>query len=582
MPFRASSIVSFLMVVGLCLAIPSAQSFAQETPPTPAPPTSDQDNQLCTVAGTVVSLATGEPLKNADVLLNAERIPGHPVPRLTTTDAAGHFLIERVESGRYYLDAYREGYVPSRYGQSDPREYGAMLSLAPGQKISDLIFRMQRYAVITGRVVDEDGQPMVRVHVDALRSIRAHDSTKLEQGDWAQTDDQGVYRIFNLVPGRYAVRASLTEGDGLYFGDNETPQRDGKDPRSDYQPMYFPGTTDATRAAILDLKSGDEVPRVDFSFASSALAKTYRIRGRVANSMSAELGPIVVAAMPHDPELAAMAEPDMHLSARADAKTGAFMIDQVPPGTYTVVAETFEDNKMRSTTQAVSVTDADADGLLLVLTRGIQISGSVRFEGSAATAAERVRVLLQPKDQEFASESVSPVQKDGTFTLTEVADGEYSVRVLSNCVVCYTKAAAAGSTNLLKTGTVVSSGDGPGSIEIVYSANTGTASGTVTGADDLPAPGAYVMLVPESGVRGTEDDTKSDAITDQYGRFEIRGVPPGHYKALAWQKFDADSSGGPETIKPFADKADSFEVSSGATAALQLKVIPASASEPAN
>jgi len=457
-----------------------------------------------------------------------------------------------------------------------------MLSLAPSQKTSDLIFRMQRYAVITGRVVDEDGEPMVRVQVDALRSIRTHGSTKLEQVDWAQTDDQGVYRIFNLAPGRYAVRASLTEGTGLYLGDEEEAQRDGKDPRSAYQPMYFPGRTEAARAVILDVKAGDEVPRVDFSFAPSAPAKTYQIRGRVTNSLSEGSNPIVVAAVPRDPDRAGMTDSDMHLSARADEKTGAFATDQVPPGTYTVVAETFEGNTTRSARQDVSVTNTDADGVLLALTHGIEISGSVRFEGSAATAAEKVRVLLQPKDQEFGRESVSPAQKDGTFKLTDVADGEYSVSVLSNCVVCYTKAAAAGSTNLLKTGLVVSSGDGPGSIEIVYSANTGTTSGTVTGADDLPAPGAYVMLVPESGVRDTEDDTKSAAITDQYGRFEIRGVPPGHYKALAWQKFDSDSSGDPETIKPLADKADSFEVSPGATAALQLKAIPASASESSN
>ncbi len=528
-----------------------------------------------------MSLATGEPLKKASVLLKAERIPGHPAPRLTTTDAAGHFLIERVQPGRYYLDAYREGYIAARYGQSDPTEYGAMLSLAPGQRTNDLIFRMQRYAVITGRVVDEDGEPMVRVQVDALRSVRAHGNTKLEPSDWAQTDDQGIYRLFNLAPGRYAVRVSLTEGNGLYFGDEEMPQRDGKDPRSDYQTTYFPGTTDAARAAILDVKSGDEVPRVDFSFAPSAPTRTYQIRGSVRNSTSTESGPIMVAAVIHNPDSAATAVPDVHLAARADEKTGAFTIDQVPPGTYTVLAETVRDNKMRSTRQEVSVTNTDADGVLLALTHGIEISGSVRFEGSGATAAEKVRVLLQPKDQDFGRESVSPVQKDGTFTLTGVADGEYSVKVLSNCMVCYTKAAAAGGINLLKTGIVVSSGQAPASLELLYSANTGNASGTVTGADDLPVPGAYVVLVKDADAGEDLDDAIS-TVADQYGRFEIRGVPPGHYNALAWAKMDSDSTDDPDFMKPFLAKADSLEVAAGATAALQLKVIPASANEPSN
>src|SRR5438309_4759567 len=39
----------------------------------------------------------------------------------------------------------------------------------PGQKISDVLFRMTAAAVITGRVNNEDGEPMIRVQVVALR-----------------------------------------------------------------------------------------------------------------------------------------------------------------------------------------------------------------------------------------------------------------------------------------------------------------------------------------------------------------------------------------------------------------------------
>ncbi len=591
MRLHASKTVAFLLTLGLCLANRSANSLAQEATPTPVPATSDQGNQMCAVAGTVTSLATGEPLKNARILLSAERTsagrtPGHPPPRLVITDAAGHFSIDQVRPGRYSLVAYREGYMSLQYGQNDPEEDGAVLSLAQGQKINDLLFRMQRYAVITGRVVDEDGEPMPRVHIDALRSVRAHGSTKLELSDVAQTDDQGIYRIFDLAPGRYAVRANLTEGYGLYFGNEEPAQMDGKDPRSYYQPTYFPGTTDAARAAILDVKSGDEVPRVDFSFSPSAPSKTYRIRGRVTDSISTDSGPIMVVAVPHNSDSDTMETPDVHLAARADAKTGAFAIDQVPPGTYTVVAETIAGNKSRTARQDVSVTNTDTDGLLLALTRGIDISGVVRFEGSGASAAEKVQVLIHSKDQEFlwawASQSESPVQKGGTFILTDVADGEYTVRVVSDCMVCYTKAATAGGSNLLETGLVISSGEAPAPLELLYSSDTGNVAGSVTRADDLPAPAAHVLLVRDGASESELERDAKSAATDQNGRFAFVGVPPGHYKALAFAKANADSLDDPDFVMPFAAKADSFGVSPGGTVTLQLKALAGTQIDSAN
>jgi hypothetical protein len=228
------------------------------------------------------------------------------------------------------------------------------------------------------------------------------------------------------------------------------------------------------------------------------------------------------------------------------------------------------------------------DSVSLLVTRGVDIPGRVTFEGQAAASAQNLKISIQARDEDFAfsSQQEEDVEKDGMFSLTEMGDGTYTIRASSKCEECYIKSASANGINLLDSGLVIESGQAPRPIEIVFSSNTGKASGTVTGADDLPLAAAYVMLIKDVGNKalravGDQEDSKS-ATTDQYGKFEIRGVPPGRYKALAWQKFDADSSGDPETIKPLADKADSFEVTAGATAALQLKAIPTSASEPSN
>ena len=584
MTLRTSRIVAFITTTAVCLLAPARQLPAQEAPTAQNRP--DQTNQLCTVAGTVVSLATGEPLRKARVVISSEDQQGKSSPQYTMTDGAGQFSITHIRPGRHSLLVYRDGYLPAQYGQTDPDQAGAILSLAPGQKMTDLIFRLQRMAVITGRVVNEDGDPMIRVSVEALQRIHTRGPAKWQPSGFAQTDDLGVYRIFDLSPGHYIVLAtpnSPNEGMFVSYGD-DSQQNSLQEAPSGYLPTYFPGTTDMARASVLDAKAGDEIPRVDFSFAPDAPAKTYRISGRATSTLANPM--LMVMVVPRNPDTATPVDP-MHLMARPDSKTGAFTIEGVPAGSYKVVASSIvyggSGEKVHTATQDVDVANADVSSVSLVVSRGVDVSGRVAFEGQAAASARNLRVSIRGRDEDFAfgSRQDDYVEKDGSFTLTGVDDGTYTIRVYSKCDECYTKSATASGTNLLETGLVVQSGQAPGSIEIVYSSNTGKAAGTVTGADDLPAPGAYVMLVPASGVRDTEDDTKS-ATTDQYGRFEIRGVPPGHYKALAWAKMDSDSTDDPDFVKPFLAKADSLEVTTGATAALQLKAIPTSAIEPSN
>ena len=104
-----------------------------------------EESQLAAIAGTVVKASTGEPLKKAQVVMNKEEEIRDEHPLYAITDAAGHFSIERISPGRYNLEARRAGYLTARYGQGQqPDRRGAVFTLAVGQKISDLLFRLQR------------------------------------------------------------------------------------------------------------------------------------------------------------------------------------------------------------------------------------------------------------------------------------------------------------------------------------------------------------------------------------------------------------------------------------------------------
>ena len=153
MTLRTSRIVAFITTTAVCLLAPARQLPAEEAPT--AQNRHDQTNQLCTVAGTVVSLATGEPLRKARVVISSEDQQGKSSPQYTMTDGAGQFSITHIQPGRHSLLVYRDGYLPAQYGQADPDQVGAILSLAPGQKITEgqapAGARARRNAVMHGK-----------------------------------------------------------------------------------------------------------------------------------------------------------------------------------------------------------------------------------------------------------------------------------------------------------------------------------------------------------------------------------------------------------------------------------------------
>jgi hypothetical protein len=87
------------------------------------------------------------------------------------SDSDGRFTIKDVPAGRYDFIATHIGYVDQEY-QSRGSGTGAILALQPGQEIKDVMFRLTLAAVITGRVNDEDGEPMGLIKVVALPAQR--------------------------------------------------------------------------------------------------------------------------------------------------------------------------------------------------------------------------------------------------------------------------------------------------------------------------------------------------------------------------------------------------------------------------
>src|ERR1700751_5537084 len=181
----------------------------------PAPQTSklaDKPPPPCTVTGRVVTAADGVPLKSSRVALIPEHRARGAQSYAAQSDSSGRFIIKAAPPGRYQFLATHTGYV-DQYYQSNAADEGAILALQAGQEVKDILFRMTLAAVITGRVNDDDGEPMASVQVVALRKPTEGEmeewgdflsrSEQLLPAGMAQTDDRGQYRIFGLRSGEY-------------------------------------------------------------------------------------------------------------------------------------------------------------------------------------------------------------------------------------------------------------------------------------------------------------------------------------------------------------------------------------------
>ncbi len=530
-----------------------------------AAPQPDQSKQnLCSVAGRVVTAAEGTPLKSAHVMLMAEHAErGEPGTYGATTDASGVFVLKNVATGRYRLFADRTGYVSQQYHSSDTQS-GALLALQPRQQVSDILFRLVLAAVITGRVTDEDEEPMAGIRIMALRHP-TKDEQEEEESDGSRqqeqllpagtafTDDRGQYRIFGLKPGDYYLQATESlQPPQDSFGGQEYFLRESLG--AEYAPVYYPGVLQRGQAEAISLRPGDEA-QVDFSLRH---VKTVEISGRVLAPDGKPANAMI--------ELQDAGVQDYLEShnTNTDAE-GKFQLKGVPPGSYVLMAYQQGRDEVYYPTarQELTVGTDNIDSLTIALGLGTDFTGKVVLEGVARPIYLHVSLhAVGGKDWGYHGGRVKP---DGSFELTGVAEGNYAVVVYGEDMShWYVKSARLGSDDVLEHGLEVEKGTG-GTLEIVISAARAQLEGSVM-QDDKPVVGARVRIVPAPETPYNHM-RRRDTTTDQNGQFVLPGVAPGKYSVTA--RSPANPAGDEAKADP-----QSVTLSEGGHQNIQLKLVP--------
>jgi hypothetical protein len=170
------------------------------------------------------------------------------------------------------------------------------------------------------------------------------------------------------------------------------------------------------------------------------------------------------------------------------------------------------------------------------------------------------------------------VKSDGTFLLQNVADDTYRIFLWTLPPDYYLKAATLGPENVLEKGLSIRRGQDLSRLEVVVSSAGGRIEGQVLTEEELPSTGCIVVLIPEPRYRGQTALFKSSS-TDQFGRFTLRGIPPGEYKLFAWDDIEPGSYQDPDFLRPYEEKGKSVHADAGGRVTIELKLIRGPGSE---
>jgi hypothetical protein len=516
------------------------------------------------IRGHVFAADSGQPLRKVVVRASS---PELRESRVTSTDAEGAYEFKELPAGRYSLNASKGSYVGLSYGQLRPFEAGKPLEVLDGQTIEKVDFSLPRGAIITGRVVDEFGEPIADVQVVTMRYMYRQGRRQLQfAGRMASTNDIGEYRIFGLSPGQYYLSATL-RGFTAFGGES--------DDRSGYAPTYYPGTANAAEAQRLTIGLGQTLNEMNLQLIP---LRTARVTGMAVDSDGKPLSTGFINVTPRG-----NGGLPMMMNGTQIRPDGSFTINGLAPGEYTLQLQSNVSNPLGGPPDfasiVVTMAGEDVTGVRLVTTRMSGATGRVIVDGAAdAIRPSTIRISAspaQPDDAMYFSGS-GIVKDDWAFEL-RTRPGLMVVRAFAPSGDWRLKAVRLNGADVTDSGIEFKPNEDVSGIEIEITTKTTEISGLVMNSRGEASKDYTVVVFARDQERWTGPTRFiSTGRPDQDGRFKIRGLPPAQYFAVALDYVEPGDSNDPEFLDRIKSKASTLSLGEGETKTVDLKLNSAS------
>jgi protocatechuate 3,4-dioxygenase beta subunit len=511
----------------------------------PAPGTS-------TLRGQVSAADTGLPLRKAQVRIVAPDIREN---RMATTDAEGRYEFKEVRAGRYTISANKGSYVGLSYGQQRPLDAAKPLQILDNQTVERVDLTLPRGSVITGRIVDEFGEPMSDVQIAPQHYQFVQGQRRLvPAGRQASTDDMGEFRLFGVPPGQYYLSATWRPTNPMNAED-----------KTAYAPMYFPGTDNLAQARRITLAAGQQIS--DIVMALKPIKAT-RITGTATTSDGRPMaGSIMVMSsggFGFNMTSGGPIRPD-----------GAFAVNGLAPGEYTVRAQTFGPGGVGETASAkITATGEDILDLHLVGAKPSTAAGRVVLDPASATAVPPgllfMLLPMEPGEMPMGSPPAR-LAEDGTF---ELKSGPGRMRInIMGLGGWALRAVRLNGTDITDAGLEFKPNEDIAGVEIELTNKLTVISGVVTNARGE-------AVKDYSTIAFSQDREKWKVVNryqgmgrpDQDGRFKISGLPPSDYYIIALDQIDPGQLSDPEFLDAIRTKATPITIHDGETRTVDLKI----------
>jgi hypothetical protein len=500
------------------------------------------------IDGVVTNSVTGEPLKKVQIALRTRDSQSTAI-----TDATGHFHFDNVNPDSYSISAERPGFMVPGAPLGGPYS----ITVGDEQHVRDVALKLMPLGAISGHVLDDDGDPIVRAGVNVLRYVYGPGRKQLKSVAYVESNDLGEFEALFLVPGRYYIEATSAPPP------NVPPLTRWAHSEQAYPLTFYPNASEATQATRVSLAPGAHLGNIDFRLHK---LPAYHIRGTVGGVSASDAGP-------PSPVLVTVPDSDLgpNLAQSAVRRDGTFDLRGIVNGAYQLSYTHFLPGNMPSfSDQSVRVSDADVNGVVLTPRKPVEVSGSVTVEGPQPEKLEVQIVLssLQGPD----GNANSPVGPDGKFTLSALAKA-YLLQFSNVPAGKYVKSIHFGDREI-KNGEIDLTEGSAAALNIVLGADGGEIDGTVQNASGQPTAVILITLAPAEEYDGRSDLLKN-IVTDASSIFQMNDVAPGVYQVLAWENDAAGGIQSSEFRKAFEDRSVAVTVGPKEKVSVQLNIITA-------